>query len=72
MGLISKVLKKTGAMLQDREMLYKSVAQTVLLYGSESWVVMGEMLKFMEGFQHREYQRITIMMDRKTEDGEWV
>ena len=59
-------------MLQDREMLYKSVAQTVLLYGSESWVVTGAMLKFLEGFQHREDRRITIMMDRKTEDGEWV
>ena len=30
--------------------MYKAMAQSVILYGSEIWVVMGEMLKILEGF----------------------
>ena len=32
--------------------LYKLVVHTVLLYGSEIWVVTGEMLKVLEVFHH--------------------
>ena len=31
--------------------MYNAVDQLVLLYGSESWVVTGAMLKVLEGFQ---------------------
>ena len=31
---------------------YKEVAQLVILYGSDIWVVMGEMIKVLEGFRH--------------------
>ena len=44
---------KTGAMLRACGMLYKVVSQTVLIYESDSWVVMGDMLKVMKGFHHR-------------------
>ena len=37
-------------------MIYKAVAQLVLLYGSEIWV-----LKILEGFHHREDRQITGM-----------
>ena len=40
-------------------MMYKAVYQSVLLYGSDSWVVTGEMLKFLEGFHHQVARRIT-------------
>ena len=43
----------------------------VILYGSESWVVMGAMLKVLEGFHHRAARRIAGMTDRRAEDGEW-
>ena len=39
----------------------KAVVQLVLLYGSESWVVTGDMLKVLEGFHHGVAQRITRM-----------
>ena len=52
-GMISNVLTKTGAMVRARGMLYKVVAQTVILYGSGSWVVTGAMLKLLEGFHIR-------------------
>ena len=41
--------------------IYKSLAQLVLLYVRESWVVTGDMLKVLEGFHHWETQRITGM-----------
>ena len=48
--VVGKVVSKTGSTVQDRGVLCKSVVQLVLLYGSESWVVTGEMLKVLEGF----------------------
>ena len=48
--IVGKVVSKTGSTVQDRGVLYKAVIQLVLLYGSESWVVMGEMLNVLEGF----------------------
>ena len=54
-----------------RGMLYKSVAQMVLLYESDSWVVMVEMLKVLEVFHHRAAQKISAMTARHAWDGEW-
>ena len=52
-------------------MMYKAVAQSVLFYGSESWVVTGEMLKFLEGFHHRASRRIKGMMATCGAGREW-
>ena len=51
-GMVEKVLKKSVAAVQSQAMMYKAVVQTVLMYGSDSWVVMGSMLTTMEGFHH--------------------
>ena len=48
-----------GATVRDRGEMYKAVAQLVLLYGSDSWVVTGEMLKVREEFHHRAVRQIT-------------
>ena len=40
-GMITRVMAKTGATVQARGTMYKAVAQPVLLYGSEIWVVTG-------------------------------
>ena len=39
--MVGKLVSKTGATVRERVILYKTVVQLVLLYGSESWVVMG-------------------------------
>ena len=39
-------------------MLYKAAAHMVIIYGSESWVVMGAMLKVLEVFHHMTGQYI--------------
>ena len=52
-------------------MLYKVAAQTVILYGSESWVMTGAMLKVLEGFCNRVSRSITGMTAQCAEEGEW-
>ena len=64
-------MTKTVSTVQAHGMLYKVVVHTVLLYGSKSWVVMGEMLKVLEGFHNWEAQKIVGMTYRRMEDGEW-
>ena len=51
--------------------MYKVVAQSVLLYGSESWVVTGEMLKVLTEFHHRATQQLTGMTAKCGAGGEW-
>ena len=70
-GMIQKLQTNIGAMVRARSMLYKAVAQTVLLYGSESWVMTGAMMKLLESYHGRTAQRIAGMMDRRMEDGDW-
>ena len=50
--------------------MYKAVAQSVLLYGREVWVVNGEMLKVLTEFHHRVARRITGMMAKHGAGGE--
>ena len=52
-------------------MVYKVVAQSVLLYVSESWVVTGEMLKVLEGFCHQATRKITGMMVTRDVGRDW-
>ena len=52
-------------------MIYKVVAQSVLMYSSESWVVIGSMLKVLEGFHHQASIHITGMTVRHVADGDW-
>ena len=37
-GMVARVLEKTGASKKTRGTFYKAVVQSVLLYGSETWV----------------------------------
>ena len=64
--MVGKVVLKTGAMVWERGILCKAVVQLVLLYGSESWVVMGEILKVIEVFHRGVERRITGMTVQRT------
>ena len=52
-------------------MFYKAIVQTVLLYGSESWVVTPRMLEVLKGFHHRVARKLTGKMARRQADGSW-
>ena len=60
-GMIARVLVKTGATVRAHWMMYKAVAQSLILYSSEIWVVMEAMIKILEGFHHRTARGITGM-----------
>ena len=49
----------------ERLMMYKVVVQTVLLYGSDSWVVTAVMLEFLEEFHPRVAHQIAGISDRQ-------
>ena len=51
--------------------IYNAVAQLVLLYRIKSWLVMGEIIKFLEGFRHQVAQRITGMTDKCGSGEDW-
>ena len=60
---------KTVETVWDRGMVYKAVAQTVLIYGINSRLVTGLMMKVLKGFHHWAARRITGMTDRRAEEG---
>ena len=68
--MITRVLEKTVATVRARGMMYEVVAQSLLLYGSESWVVMGSILKLLERFQHWAPRRIIGMTATSRAGGE--
>ena len=51
-GMVLRVLEKTGEAVIDREIMYKAVVQTMMLYGRESWVIVYKIMKVLEGFYH--------------------
>ena len=69
--MVLRVLEKRGATLRSMEMLYKVVSQTVLLYGSESWVITGAMIKVLEAFHRRIMRRITVNLARRVGGEGW-
>ena len=45
--VVLRVLERTVVTVRSQGAIYKAVAQSVLLYGSESWVVTGDILKVL-------------------------
>ena len=41
-----------GETVRSHGMMYKAVVQSVLMYGSEVWLVMGAFLEVLEVFHH--------------------
>ena len=69
--MLARVLDSIGATMRYRGEMYKTVAHSVLLYGSESWVVTGEMLKVLTGFHHQAERRITGIKAKRGAGREW-
>ena len=58
-------------MVYDFGVMYKSVAQKVMLYFRNSWVVTGAKVKILEGFLHWTTRQIAGMTDKRVADGGW-
>ena len=69
--MIVRMLAKMVATEQSHVMMFKVVSQSVIPYVSKSLVVIGSMLKILEGFHHRAVRRITGMTATHGSGGEW-
>ena len=69
-AMISRVLTREGANPRVSGMFYKAVVQSVLLYGSETWVRTQSMDQMLAGFHHRAARRLAGMYP-KLIDGQW-
>ena len=70
-GRLSQILSREG---EDPKVLlkfYKAVAQAVLLFGAETWVLTPRMERALDRFHHRVAQRITRRQQRRQVDGRW-
>ena len=59
------------ATVRSQVTMYKALAQSVLLYGRESWVVTGDMLKVLTTCHHQLAQRIAVMTEKCGAGREW-
>ena len=69
--MVSRVMEKAGTTVQARAMIYKAVVQTVLLYGSKSWMITGAMMKVLEAFHHHIARRLPGKMYPRLSEERW-
>ena len=67
---ISPVLRAENASARVCGMFYKATVQSVLLFGSETWVIAPTILKRLEGFHEKAACRITGLLPKMT-GGTW-
>ena len=65
------VLTRDGATPKISGMFYKALAQSVLLYGVETWTLSQSIVTALEGFHHR-VARALSGLKPKLQNGEWV
>ena len=71
-GRLSHILSREGADPKVSGNFYKAVAQAVLLFGAETWVLTPRMERALYSFQNRVAQRLTGRQPRRQGDGSWV
>ena len=69
--MVARFMERTVSTVRDRGAMYKALDQLVLFYGSNFWMLMGEMLTVMEGFHHRAAQRIMGLTEKCGAGGDW-
>ena len=68
-GRLSRVLGQEGVDPKVSRMFYTGVAQAVLLFGAETWVLTQRMEKALDSFQSRVARMITGRQPRQRKDG---
>jgi hypothetical protein len=57
--MICRILMRENASPRISSLFYKATIQTVLLYGSETWVITNEILQLLTSFHHGTARRLT-------------
>ena len=60
-----------GEMVRVQGIFYKAIVKLMILYGRESWVVIGDMLKLLEGFHHQAAIKIVGIMAQRMTSKVW-
>ena len=69
--MIARVMVNMGAIVRVWGMMYKAVAQSVILYNSERCILMGGVINVLDGFHHQVAKRITGMVATRGAGGDW-
>ena len=70
---LSKILGREGVDAVIASKFYIAVVQSILLFGSETWVVTPRILNALEGFHHRVVaRRLTGRTAQRHRDGSWT
>ena len=70
-GRLSRILSREGADPKVSGIFYKVMAQAVLLFGEETWVLTPSMERDLDSFQHMVARSITGKQPRRRVDGSW-
>ena len=70
-GRLYQVLVQEGAYPKVSRDFYTAVAQAVLIFGAETWVLTPRMEKALDSFQSRFARRITGRQPRRKKDRSW-
>ena len=65
---LTRVLSREGADARTSGQIYLSVVQSIVLYGSETWVLIPRMQRVLGGFHHRVDRRLTGRQPQKGQD----
>ena len=68
---MTRILVLEGAYPRILGLFFKEFIQAVLLFGSETWVLIPHMERALGRFQHRVAQRITGSNPRRMGEGRW-
>ena len=68
---MTRILSREGAAPRVSGFFFKAVVQAMLLFGSETWVVIPCMGKALGGFQAQVARRLTGRLPWRTPDGKW-
>ena len=70
-GRLGTLIQLEGAYPKVMESFYRAVVQAIILYGSETWVILASMEKKIEG-THTEFLKIiTVKRSKRLGDGTW-
>ena len=70
-GILRTLLQPEGADPRVESMFYRAVVQSILCYGSETWVLLAEMDKNVEGAHIGLLRHITGKQVQRIGDGIW-
>ena len=70
-GWLSRVMGREGADPKVSGNFYKAVAQAVLIFGAETWVLTQRMERALDSFQYKVARKLTGKQPRRKKDGIW-